>query len=172
MVLGGVWAQGVHGSRGMHGAGGCMIPGGGCMVPGGCMVQGGWWRPPPDGYYWGRYASYWNAFLFSILSMNSNISDVKNHLNIMLKRTFLAWLIVLTLRGWHSMVHSNSWYQLGNLITLSLLSSLPPVLFTSFVFTLTLLYVLTLQSYSLLINILVFFFFRMWIKRPAWYTFF
>ena len=42
---GGAW------SRGMPGPRGC-APGG---VPGG---------DPPDGYCSGRYASYWNAFLF------------------------------------------------------------------------------------------------------------
>ena len=39
------------------------------MVPGGAYSGGGvcaLWRPPPDGYCCGRYASYWNAFLLLI----------------------------------------------------------------------------------------------------------
>ena len=56
-LLGGVPALGV-----VPGPGGCML-GGGCLVPGGCL--GGWWRPPRDGFCFGRYASYWNAFLSS-----------------------------------------------------------------------------------------------------------
>ena len=32
---------------------------GGCLLPGGCLVE-----TPRDGYCCGRYASYWNAFLF------------------------------------------------------------------------------------------------------------
>ena len=67
--------------------GGCLVREGawsrGCMVPGGCIVLGGVWSRagecmvqgglvwgvlvetlPGDGYCCGRYASYWNAFLF------------------------------------------------------------------------------------------------------------
>ena len=63
-------------------AGGCLLPGGllwgvpapgegvysGGSAPGGYALggicsRGGWWRPPPDGYCCGRYASHWNAFL-------------------------------------------------------------------------------------------------------------
>ena len=56
--------------------GGCLVlggepgPGGGCLVPGGrCLVlggpgPGGLVETPRDGYCCGRYASYWNAFLF------------------------------------------------------------------------------------------------------------
>ena len=37
----------------------------GCLLRGGSATGGGaWWRTPPDGYCCGRYASYWNAFLF------------------------------------------------------------------------------------------------------------
>ena len=57
-VGGGVWS------------GGCLLGGGVGLVWGvwswGCVPGpggGGWWRPP-DGYCCGRYASYWNAFLF------------------------------------------------------------------------------------------------------------
>ena len=45
----------------------------GVPAPGGCLPQEGVllpgvWRTPRDGYCCGRYASYWNAFLFTILS--------------------------------------------------------------------------------------------------------
>ena len=64
----------VHRLR-VPGPGGCLILGvsalggawsqGGAWFRGGCLVLGGaWWRPPWDGYCCGRYASYWNAFLF------------------------------------------------------------------------------------------------------------
>ena len=58
---------------------GCLVPGGGGLLPGrvsgagaaypgrgACLVRVGV-ETPHDGYYWGRYASYWNAFLFSLL---------------------------------------------------------------------------------------------------------
>ena len=47
--------------------------GGGRGVPGPGKRQGlrrgGAWQtpPPPDGYYCGRYASYWNAFLLCMI---------------------------------------------------------------------------------------------------------
>ena len=44
---------------GVPGLGGGAWSGGGCLVPGGCVVE-----TPRDGYCCGRYASYWNAFLF------------------------------------------------------------------------------------------------------------
>ena len=46
------------------------------MVPGVCMVLGGaWWRlPPPDAYCCGRYASYWNAFLFLIIMKDERLN--------------------------------------------------------------------------------------------------
>ena len=57
-------------------SGGCLLPvgsgpgdacSGGCLLQGRCLLRGGaWWRPP-DGYCCGRYASYWNAFLSSLL---------------------------------------------------------------------------------------------------------
>ena len=37
--------------------GGCLLPGGTCS--GGCLVE-----TLPEGYCCGRYASYWNAFLY------------------------------------------------------------------------------------------------------------
>ena len=48
----------------------CLGPGGwGCLLPG---VPGG---DPPDGYCCGRYASYWNAFLFrNIVTVYHNLS--------------------------------------------------------------------------------------------------
>ena len=60
------------------------LRGGGGSAPKGCLVLEGsaprgdwcpsmhWGRPPPgrDGYYCGRYASHWNAFLF-----NNRISE-------------------------------------------------------------------------------------------------
>ena len=52
---------------------------GGCLLLGGCLLQGGACSgggvgvktppPPADGYCCGWYASYWNAFLFSIVTM-------------------------------------------------------------------------------------------------------
>ena len=49
---------------------GCLLPGGVPALGGGVPAPGGlvWGVPggdlPPDGYCCGRYASYWNAFLF------------------------------------------------------------------------------------------------------------
>ena len=42
----------------------CSRGGGACSWGG--SARGGVWRSPRDGYCCGRYASYWNAFLFSI----------------------------------------------------------------------------------------------------------
>ena len=58
--------------------GGCLLPGG--HGPGGVHgprgEPGG--DPPPDGYCCGRYASYWNAFLF--LEYNSlTVSHLSGH---------------------------------------------------------------------------------------------
>ena len=67
----------------VHGEGGacprCGVPapgGGGCLVPGvgggGCLVPvlggrgGGHQAPSSDGYCCRRYASYWNAFFFTV----------------------------------------------------------------------------------------------------------
>ena len=38
----------------------------GCLLRGGACSGGAWWSPPSprNGYCCGRYASYWNAFLF------------------------------------------------------------------------------------------------------------
>ena len=68
------------------GPGGCLIPEG-CLIlggvpgpGGGCLVPAnGWWRPPPEGYCCGRYASYWNAFLF--LFYWNNLIHVVGNLN-------------------------------------------------------------------------------------------
>ena len=64
IALGGFWSQG-----------GCLVPG---WVPGprgvrsgGCLVD-----DPPDSYCCGRYTSYWNAFLSSIISLSGISSSV------------------------------------------------------------------------------------------------
>ena len=75
------WGKGVPGIRGVSGpwggvpgpgvsgpgrvpdpGGGLLpgVPGPGGLLPGGCLVV----DPPWDAYCCGRYASYWNAFLF------------------------------------------------------------------------------------------------------------
>ena len=47
------------------GGGGVPAPGGGgCLLLGGAYSGGELVETPPDGYCCGRYASYWNAFLF------------------------------------------------------------------------------------------------------------
>ena len=85
MVPGGhAWCwEGVCGGGGRHGArGACMVPGGACVVLGGmhgagrtCVVAGG----PCMGYdeirsMSGRYASYWNAFLFVFILGEKNLN--------------------------------------------------------------------------------------------------
>ena len=70
---------GVHGEGGMRGEGGMCGEGGmhgegghaWCRVGGACVAQGGghaWYAPPPryGRSLRGRYASYWNAFLFGL----------------------------------------------------------------------------------------------------------
>ena len=50
--------------------GGCLLLGGGCLLWGWCLLRGGVDGDTPasaDGYCCRRYASYWNAFLFSIV---------------------------------------------------------------------------------------------------------
>ena len=62
------WGGGMHGRRGMHGGergmagGGHASHGGGCSR-GACMAGG-----RRDGHWSGRYAPYWNVFLFWIVS--------------------------------------------------------------------------------------------------------
>ena len=57
-------------NRGVPPPGGCLLLGGsasswgGASSRGSASSRGGCWRPPRDGYCCGRYASYWNAFLF------------------------------------------------------------------------------------------------------------
>ena len=52
--------------RGSVCSGGCLVQGG--LLPGGWYPSMHWGRPPwRDGYCCGRYASYWNAFLFEII---------------------------------------------------------------------------------------------------------
>ena len=62
---GGVSAPGGSAPRGVSALGRGSAPGGvsapemGCLLPGVCLVE-----TPRDGHCCGRYASYWNAFLF------------------------------------------------------------------------------------------------------------
>ena len=70
-------AGGVHGRGGMHGRGACMAGGhvwqGACMAGGMCGRGHAWHTHTPHQILRdtvirsmsGRYASYWNAFLFS-----------------------------------------------------------------------------------------------------------
>ena len=67
MPRGCAWPGGMCGWGDMHGWGVCMA--GGCAWPGGVHGQGGMCgmhvpHPWPDTTRCGRYASYWNAFLF------------------------------------------------------------------------------------------------------------
>ena len=80
-MVGACMAWGMCG-RGGHGRGACMagghawqgacVVGGGCVV-GMCMVGGvhdrGGVHGRRDGHCSGRYASYWNAFLFDIITL-------------------------------------------------------------------------------------------------------
>ena len=59
--MGGAWSGGCL-VRGVPGPGGLPGPGG-CLVLGGCLVE----TPTPDGHCCGWYASYCNAFLFTML---------------------------------------------------------------------------------------------------------
>ena len=84
-----VWAGGVSAPRGYLIPGGllpagCLVPGvsaprggyllpGGCLVPGGLLLGGCLVETPQDGHCWGRYASYWNAFLFTMQWMFSDL---------------------------------------------------------------------------------------------------
>ena len=47
---------------------GCLVLGGGCLLRGGCLVE-----IPPDSYCCGRYASYWNAFLYGKVLSDQNV---------------------------------------------------------------------------------------------------
>ena len=47
-------------------------------TPEGHHRGGAWWRPPPDGYCCGRYASYWNGFLLC-MKWNENVSNVQKY---------------------------------------------------------------------------------------------
>ena len=59
---GGSWGGSGWGGVCSWGWGWCLVQG--VPAPGGCLLRG-LWRAPRDGYYCGRYASYWNAFLFN-----------------------------------------------------------------------------------------------------------
>ena len=63
----------------------CVCPQGGCLVRGG--VPDGDPRPP-NGYCCGRYASYWNAFLF--VSMFASNFDIVSMLTLVLMKT-MGW---------------------------------------------------------------------------------
>ena len=92
VCVGGVcMAGGMHTWQGVSMAGACMAGGcvvGGCVV-GGCVVRGPTWHAGPTGRYFeirsmsGRYASYWNAFLFNNeicfeISLKLNYGSVTN----------------------------------------------------------------------------------------------
>ena len=64
--------------RGVWSWGGCLLREGACLggsghggvpAPGGCLLwEGGLVETPPDDYCCGRYASFWNAFLLTLIS--------------------------------------------------------------------------------------------------------
>ena len=56
------WGRGVPGRRGAWSRG--LLPGGCLLLEGGAWSGGG--GSAPGGYCCGRYASYWNAFLFFV----------------------------------------------------------------------------------------------------------
>ena len=72
---------GMRGEDGVHGEGGCAWRRGVCMAKGAVHGEGGvhGLQPPPPGSVTtrygrsmrGRYASYWNAFLFTLNSAKS-----------------------------------------------------------------------------------------------------
>ena len=86
-VPGGAWSQG-----------GCLVPGGGPAAgrsdPGG--VPGG---DPPDGYCWGRYASYWNTFFCH--HDNNNVSKFAHDLSCSEWIVIGQWLVFLSCRSAH-----------------------------------------------------------------------
>ena len=76
-------------------SGGVSAPGmGGCLLPGGCLVE-----TPHDGYCCGRYASYWNAFLFIQLSIRMLFLFIpftdKQGLFILFNDTIIEWSLSL-----------------------------------------------------------------------------
>ena len=81
-VHGGVLCPSMH--HRSHDWGGRSLSGGG-SVQGRVSVQGGSWsgRPPPCTVSRGRYASYWNAFLF-VMSFN-HISVTDHYLQVFLQ---------------------------------------------------------------------------------------
>ena len=79
----------------VHRAGECLLPvWGGCLLPGGCLVE-----TPHDGYCCGRYASYWNAFLFIQLSVRMLFLFIpftdKQGLFILFNDTIIEWSLFL-----------------------------------------------------------------------------
>ena len=82
VVGGGMHGLGVHGMGSMCGGGACMAGehvwwGGGMRGRGTCVVgacvAGGGVRGRRDDHFSGRYASYWNAFLFCNIFANHKI---------------------------------------------------------------------------------------------------
>ena len=69
-VHGGVPGRGVPAPRGVPGLERCLVLGGGCLLQGGAALGGCLVETPRDGYCRGRYASYWNAFLFLVFFFN------------------------------------------------------------------------------------------------------
>ena len=91
-MVGGMRGRGACMAGGVHGGGACVVGGHvwweACVAGGGACIEGGcvWWGcscqvggtplPPPHRYYGygilsmsGRYASYWNAFFYSKVSI-------------------------------------------------------------------------------------------------------
>ena len=90
-VQGGVcflWGRVLPLGEGASSGGGCFLPGwvlplrGGVLPPGGdASCRGGaWCRSPKDGYCYGRYASYWNAFWFIFIFVRSHQSEILHSL--------------------------------------------------------------------------------------------
>ena len=69
--------------------------------------------PPRDGYYCGRYASYWNAFLFNVMckqhhrnvSFNPSLNDEKNGVkNVTCKPGLKVKVLSVRLSVWHTLI--------------------------------------------------------------------
>ena len=71
----------------------CLVPGrlgAGGLVPAGEFLE---WRPPDDGYCCRLYASYWNAFLFSIIFFTSQsfLTFTSHQATFSTHSTFSCW---------------------------------------------------------------------------------
>ena len=103
LFTGGVPGPGGAWSRGVCEPG----PGWGCLVPGG----GG---DPRDGYCFGRYASYWNAFLFIfIFQIGSRLSNL-NQSHTGSEVRFLKSALVFSASHFGKDVHGSPKYFLVN----------------------------------------------------------